>query len=650
MFKPLRDWLDQRTGYRDLLAPWRQRVLPNGPSWALTSASVLFWLLIIEVVTGFLMMGTYTPSTTGAWASVLFIEQSWAGSFIRGVHYFTAHTMIVLFAVHVVRVLVAAAFRPPRELIWITGLLLMPLVIGWAMTGNPLTGSQKGMIQIEVEGNIMGATPLIGPLLQRLVIGGDEVGQVTLTHLYFLHVAAIPVLVTLLLVLHIQQVQRHALASEGVGWDQRSAGPPAVVPVEGSNINETTTSTELVGRRCAGPTLLPYFPYQTARNMFALTVVLGFISYLAIFWKAPLEAPADPTVPYSPRPEWYFRCLFELRHYFTGELEFVATHVVPAVALLVLLALPMFDRKLPGWPSRIARGAVVVIGLASLLGLTAVSYWRDIDDKEHIATNEQLDVISERIRHLATTQPLPPEGPLELLLNDPEIQGPILFKRHCVSCHSHADADGSGLVAETPSAPNLKGFGTTQWIAGLLDPERIKSDAYFGKTKMAEGDMVGAIAGHFDGIEGDDLTMLKKELAQVAVALSAEAGHMAAESGSSTADDIKAGVTLMTDKFGCCDCHHFRDKGELGSAPDLTGYGSREWLIGMIRNPLHERFYPEDHNDRMPAFAAEQGESSGNLMTQREVEIVADWLRGRTGNVELKPKSGAPATRTIATH
>lgn len=620
MFKPLRDWLDQRTGYRDLVAPWRQRVLPKGPSWALTSASVLFWLLIIEIVTGFLMMGTYTPSTTGAWASVLFIEQSWAGSFIRGVHYFTAHTMIVLFAVHVVRVLVAAAFRPPRELIWITGLMLMPLVIGWAMTGNPLTGSQKGMIQIEVEGNIMGATPVIGPLLQRLVIGGDEVGQVTLTHLYFLHVAAIPVLVTLLLVLHIQQVQRHALTAE-----------------------DTSVATD-------NATPLPYFPYQTARNMVVLTIVLGFISYCAIFLKAPLEAPADPTVPYSPRPEWYFRCLFELRHYFTGELEFVATHVVPAVALLVLLALPVLDRKLPGWPSRIARGAVVVIGLASLLGLTAVSYWRDIDDKEHIATNEQLDVISERIRHLATTQPLPPEGPLELLLNDPEIQGPILFKRHCVSCHSHADADGSGLVAETPSAPNLKGFGTTQWIAGVLDPERIKSDAYFGKTKMAEGDMVGAIAGHFDGIEGDDLATLKKEFAQVAVALSAEAGQVAAEPGSSTADDIKAGVTLMTDKFGCLDCHHFRDKGELGSAPDLTGYGSREWLVGMIRNPLHERFYPEDHNDRMPAFAAEQGESSGNLMTQREVEIIADWLRGRTGNVELKPKSGAPATRTIATH
>ncbi len=621
MLKPMRDWLDQRTGYRSLLAPWRQRVLPHGPSWALSSASVLLWLLVIEVVTGFLLMGTYTPSTTGAWASVLFIEQSWAGSFIRGVHYFAAHAMIVLFALHIVRVLIAAAFRPPRELIWITGLLLMPLIIGWAMTGNPLAASQKGMIQIEVEGNIMGATPVIGSLLQRLLIGGDEVGQVTLTHLYFLHVAAIPALALLLLVLHIQQVQRHGITSDP---DLANASTPS--------------------------TMLPYWPYQSARNMIVLTIVLGAISACAIILKAPLEAPADPTVPYSPRPEWYFRCLFELRHYFTGQFEFIATHVVPAVALLVLLALPVIDRKLPRLPSLLFRSTVVVVGLASLLGLTGISLWRDYEDEEHLATNRELDVISERIRHLATTLPMPPEGPLELLHHDPQIQGPILFKRHCVSCHSHADDKGEGIVAASNSAPNLFGFGTNKWIEGVLDPERVKSESYFGKTKMAEGDMVGAIAGHFEGVEAADAAKLKTEFAQVAVALAAEAGHVAVAEGSSATEDIKAGVALMADKFGCFDCHHFKDKGELGSAPDLTGYASRDWLIGMIRNPLHERFYPEDHNDRMPAFAAEQDDSAGNQMTRLEVELLVDWLRGQTSNIEIKPKAGTPATRTIATH
>ena len=70
-----------------------------------------------------------------------------------------------------------------------------------------------------------------------------------------------------------------------------------------------------------------------------------------------------------------------------------------------------------------------------------------------------------------------------------------------------------------------------------------------------------------------------------------------------TPPSVAAGAALIKDQAGCTNCHHFHDEGSLGSAPDLTGYGSREWLIGMISNPEHERFYG-DKNDRMPAFAA----------------------------------------------
>ena len=166
--RPLFDWLDDRTGYRGLLAPIRRRVLPDGPSWWLTSASCLAWIFAIEVVTGLLMMTTYSPSITSAWASVFYIDQSAAGRFLRGLHYFASHALIVLLAVHVVRVLACQAFKAPRELIWITGLFLMPVVIAWAVTGNPLCASQKAVAQIEVEANIIGSTPLVGGALERL--------------------------------------------------------------------------------------------------------------------------------------------------------------------------------------------------------------------------------------------------------------------------------------------------------------------------------------------------------------------------------------------------------------------------------------------------------------------------------------------------
>ena len=90
-------------------------------------------MLVIEGITGLLLMATYSPSTTNAWASVHYIEQLPGGAFIRGLHYWTAHAMIVLFAVHTIRVFASAAFRAPRELVWITGVLMIPLLTVWAV-------------------------------------------------------------------------------------------------------------------------------------------------------------------------------------------------------------------------------------------------------------------------------------------------------------------------------------------------------------------------------------------------------------------------------------------------------------------------------------------------------------------------------------
>ena len=167
------------------------------------------------------------------------------------------------------------------------------------------------MSQIDVEGNIVGTTPIIGPVLQRVLIGGNRVGNLTLTHLYFLHVALLPLFAVLLLGVHIWQVYRHGLAAE---------------PVAGGS-----------SRR------LSYWPHQTARNMIVLSVVLGTVAVLA--WKvgAPLEVPADPEIAHSPRPEWYFLSLFELRRYFNGPWEVVATVVIP-LALLLVSGLPPADR------------------------------------------------------------------------------------------------------------------------------------------------------------------------------------------------------------------------------------------------------------------------------------------------------------------
>lgn len=593
MIQRLLDWFDARTDYRQLLAPVRRRSLPIGPSWWFTSASCLFGLFIVQLFTGLLLMTTYSPSTGSAWASVHYIELSPAGAFIRGVHYFAAHVLIILLAVHVVRVLISGAFRPPRELIWLTGLLLMPLIIVWAVTGNPLSASQKGMAQIEVEGNILGSTPFVGPALRQLLIGGEEVGNLTLTHLYALHVGLLPLLAVGLLAIHLSQVYRHGLTPVGASDCSRSR---------------------------------PYWPYQTVRNAAVLASVLAAVSLLALRYGAPLDAPADPDLANTPRPEWYFRCLFELRRYFTGEWEFVATIVLPAAVLLFFVSLPLLEWFRSPRISLALRMFVVVAATAGWGWLTWLSFDRDWKDNEYLVAQADAARLAVRARTLADRQQIPPEGAASLLRADPKSRGPLLFARHCTGCHSHSDAQGQGLVAAEESAPNLFGFGTREWIEGLLEPESIAGPQYFGNTKFAEGEMASHVAGLF--ADATDVQELRDKLRLSARALAAEAALPAQlPVDHRDAKAIAEGRELLTGELGCTDCHRFHEHGELGSAPDLTGYGSRQWLLEMISNPHGERFYAEDHNDRMPAFAPEPQQSKRNLLSGEELDLLVDWLR-----------------------
>jgi ubiquinol-cytochrome c reductase cytochrome b subunit len=590
------DWLDARTNYRAWLGPIRRRVLPSGPSWWYSVAACLLWLFIIQMVTGLLLMTTYCPSTAGAWASVHFIDQSSAGAFLRGVHHFASHALIVLFGVHVIRVVLAGAFRGPRDLIWITGLLLIPLMMVWAMSGNPLSAGQKGMAQIEVEGNIIGSTPIIGPIIQRILIGGQEVGQLTLTHLYFLHVGLLPLLVIGLLAIHIGQVYRHGLMA---------------LP------------------RNANRLAVPYWPYQSVRNMTAVAIVVGIVAVAAWWRGAPLDAPADAALPHTPRPEWYFRWLFELRRFFTGDWEFVATMVIPTAVLLFFVSLPAIDRICPGRRSIWFRVAVVLVCGIGWGWLTGASYVRDQQDEQFQNAETASAELAERARQLANGCEIPPAGAVTLLRDDPQTQGPILFSRHCASCHSHVDQAGQGIAAAEPSAPNLEGFGTPSWILGMLTPKQIVSAHYFGKTAFADGEMVGKVNELFADVEGEKLDELQSQLTLVARALSAEAGLTSQkEADARDAQKIAQGKDLIAGALSCTDCHRFHESGELGSAPDLTDYGSRSWLRAMIGDPQGPRFYPAEKNDRMPAFAKDAAHPDHNLLTVRELDLLVAWLRG----------------------
>lgn len=612
------DWLDSRTSYRKLLAPIRRRILPGGPSWTRTTGSCLLWLLLVEVVTGLLLMFTYSPSASSAWASVHYIESIPGGDFIRGLHYFTSQALLIALALHTIRTLVAGAFRAPRELIWATGLLLIPIVLTWAITGNPLPGSEKSYAQIEVESKIIGSSPVVGPVLQRILIGGDRVGNLTLTHLNFLHVALLPLIAGVVLAIHISQIYVHGLPQDGV------------IPISGRS--------------------RPYFPYQTIRNLTVFSVVLAVIGFLSWNNGAPLDAPAGAGEGPAPRPEWYFLFLFELRGYFTGDFEFIATAVIPGVVLALLLAIPLIDYVLPSKVSRAFRYALAAFGIAAWAGLTWVSVSRDRNDPEYQQTKLEAQKTSARARELADANLIPPGGASLLIELDPKTQGPRLFEQQCALCHRHdgviVEVDPHNGEVQPASAPNLTGFASRKWLAGFLDPDQIDSPKYFGSCKFGdpdEGQMVSAQKDIFADLDEEELAEVRRKRDLIVLALSAEAQLPAqAEADKQDADQIAEGVALLNDgELGCTDCHMFHDSGEPGMAPDLTSYGSKAWMTSFICNPSDDRFYGEN-NDRMPSFAPGGGEPA--ILSPNELSVLIDWLRGdwyEPGDTATSPQAAA---------
>ncbi|HUE71378.1 MAG TPA: cytochrome b N-terminal domain-containing protein [Pirellulaceae bacterium] len=206
-----------------------------------------------------------------------------------------------------------------------------------------------------------------------------------------------------------------------------------------------------------------------------------------------------------------------------------------------------------------------------------------------------------------------------------------LFARNCSACHSHADSGGRGIVAKNPTAPNLHGFASRAWLAGLFDPEQIAGDNYFGKTAHFEGDMVNFVKDNLT--ELDDENKAKRD--SIIAALSAEAALPAqAELDKQSMEDgsLEKGKTALAEAWdatstSCIDCHKYHDEGDLGGAPDLTGYGSQDWLVKMITDPTHEEMY-RDTNDRMPSFGVDPPGAKQSLLTGEEIDLLARWLRG----------------------
>jgi ubiquinol-cytochrome c reductase cytochrome b subunit len=610
------DWLDHRTGIRAFTHAALFEHIPGGARWRYVWGSTLSFCFFVQVVTGFILWAAYSPSAQTAWESVYYIQnQMTLGWLVRGVHHFTAQLMVVLLVVHFVQVVIDGAYRAPREINFWLGLILMQLVLGLALTGYLLPWDQKGYWATSVATGMISLVPVVGETLQRVVVGGGDYGHHTLTRFFALHAGVLPTLLAIFLTLHVLLFRRHGLTVR----DPNRAPDTTFWPEQMMRDAVACLAVAIVVM------VLVLRNYPTAEAGVPLTQQLG----------AELGAPADPSENYSAaRPESYFLFLYQMLKYLS---PFTGAIIVPGLVMLSLILMPVVGRWQLGHRFNVVWTFLLLVGAGIL---TALAWHHDHngnteESKHYLAAVADAEGQARRAVILANSPSgIPPTGALALLRSDPKTVGPKLFREHCAGCHSHSNPiehiPGQDIDPEKPTASNLWGFGSQHWVAGILDPKQVAGPRYFGNTAFKEGDMVTfvkeTIAPKLAELNGDELAAFQRKVEDVTIAVAAESG-LRNDYIPDVNARIAAGRDAIVNEFACTECHKFHDDGELGAAPDLTGYGSREWLTAFISNPVAERFY-HDKNDRMPAFAAHPENPIINRLTADELNVLVSWLRG----------------------
>jgi cytochrome b6 len=279
------------------------------------------------------------------------------GWLIRNVHSWSANLLIGLAFAHFFSVFLLKSYRKPRELTWVSGILLLFLMLGFGFSGYLLPWNELSFFATKVGTGLAGAVPIIGPFTLRLLRGGDDVTGATLSRFYGLHVAILPAITTALVLVHLLLVQRQGMS----------------VPLR-------IEREQKAGRR--GPLAqMKFFPNYVLRDVLAWYVVLAVVAALAAFYPWELGTKADPfaVVPPGIRPEWYFLAMFHTlklvpSHVLGFEGEHLGVVAFGLVALFLVLV-PFLDRRASrGEPSPVFT-VLAALGLVYLVVFTIVGHY-----------------------------------------------------------------------------------------------------------------------------------------------------------------------------------------------------------------------------------------------------------------------------------
>jgi ubiquinol-cytochrome c reductase cytochrome b subunit len=467
------NWIEKRTGFISMAQEFLTEDVPGGASYWYVFGSATLFTMIVQIVTGIFLTFFYAPSAMTAWESTRAIYLNPWTHFLISVHYWGASAMIALVFLHLLQVLIFGAYKSPRELQWVVGVLLLLVTLVLGLTGYLLPWDMDAYFASQVSLNITGLAPIAGPFIQHIAQGGGGMGTATINRFFGLHVWLMPAILVALVGAHLA-IFRH----------NGSAGPV---------VDDTRTLKP--GR---------FWPDQFFMDGAFSLIIFIVICFLALVAPPYLDQKADPTKFFVPYPAWYFLSLFGLLALVPPEIhlgpisigtELIATIIVPTLFLIVVLLLPWLDRsRSRSFASRAGVLWTMVVVVCGIVGLTAFGQITTMIKQAAAPASPPESVV------LSSTPPPAAGSPGETsaagagaassTASTTSGAGASVFSSNCSSCHG---ATGQGVPGTFPPLANNpvvtgdpnKVIGIV--LGGLNAPISVNGQSYHGMMPPWKG-------------------------------------------------------------------------------------------------------------------------------------------------------------------
>jgi len=439
-------WFDKRLHITDLFEHTAGHPIPkSSASWFYVFGSATLLCFMIQIVTGCLLALLYVPSAAEAFNTLEFINfKQEIGWFLRATHYWGSNFMVSIMFLHVTQVFLFGAYKYPREITWMSGVVLMILTLGLSFTGQVMRWDEDAYWGLGIGAAIAGRSPGIGEQVVYFMLGGPIIASETLSRFFTLHVFVLPGGILALVALHLRLV-----LAKGINE----------YPKPGHLVRRETYDREY--QAILKKEGMPFAPHGIGKDLIAgAIVIIGILVCAAVFGpKGPLGQPDPTQIDTVPRPDFFFLWIFAVAALMPEQLETFMLLVAPVIIIGLLFILPFLNNTgEKSWRRRpVAVMSIILIylclGILTYLGQT--SPWSP-DMKAWSSTITPRQFVEGR-------------SPLELQgLN-------VIQNKQCRNCHA---IDGIG----GQKGPDLKDVGMR-----LTEPELIRQVIQGGGNMPAYG-------------------------------------------------------------------------------------------------------------------------------------------------------------------